>query len=112
MGSFNITDPSTGSTTCPAALNSQIYYRLPVGGSPVGLGNWCNVSHFTSIDLYSQYTFTKHLTVHAAVLNLFDESPPLDIQTYGAPNFAAYNPAMHQAGAVGRFSNIGATYTF
>jgi iron complex outermembrane receptor protein len=50
--------------------------------------------------------------VHGAVLNLFGESPPLDIQTYGVANGAAYNPAMHQAGAVGRFFNIGATYSF
>ena len=111
VGSFSITDPSNGTTTCASALNG-IYYRFPIGGTPVGLGNWCNVSHFTSIDLYSEYAFTKHLTVHGSVLNLFGEPPPLDIQTYGASNAAAYNPAMHQAGAVGRFFNIGCTYTF
>ena len=111
VGPYSIIDPTNGSTTCAAALNS-INYRFPVGSSPIGLGNWCNVSHFTSVDLYGQYTVTRHLTVHGAVLNLFGESPPLDLQTYGAPNFAAYNPAMHQAGAVGRFFNIGCTYTF
>lgn len=109
VGSFNITDPSSGTTTCAAALNSGGYH-FPVGSSPVGLGNWCNVSHFTSVDLYAQYALTKRFTVHGAVLNLFGEPPPLDIQTYGGA--AAYNPAMHQAGAVGRFLNIGGTYTF
>jgi iron complex outermembrane receptor protein len=111
VGPYSIIDPTNGTTTCAAALNS-INYRFPVTSAPIGLGNWCNVSHFTSVDLYGQYTFTSHLTVHGAVLNLFGESPPLDLQTYGAPNFAAYNPAMHQAGAVGRFFNIGCTYTF
>ena len=111
VGSFNITDPSNGTTTCATALNG-IYYRFPIGSSPIGLGNWCNVSHFTSVDLYGQYAFAKHLTVHGAVLNLLGEPPPLDIQTTGAQNAAAYNPAMHQAGAVGRFFNIGCTYTF
>jgi iron complex outermembrane receptor protein len=111
VGSYSIIDPSNGTTTCATALNG-IYYRFPIGGSPVGLGNWCTVSHFTSVDLYGEYAFTKHLTVHGAVLNLFGEPPPLDIQTYGASNAAAYNPAMHQAGAVGRFFNVGCTYTF
>lgn len=111
VGPFNITDPSSGTTTCATALNSG-NYRFPVGGSPVGLGNWCNVGHFTNFDLYGQYALTKRFTVHGAVLNLFGEPPPLDIQTYGVANGAAYNPAMHQAGAVGRFFNIGGTYTF
>jgi iron complex outermembrane receptor protein len=111
VGSFNITDPSNGTTTCPLALKT-LSFRFPLGSSPVGLGNWCNVSHFTSVDLYGQYALTKRFTVHGAVLNLFGESPPLDIQTYGVANGAAYNPAMHQAGAVGRFFNIGATYSF
>ena len=108
VGSMNITDPSSGTTTCAAALKTLSGF--PIGSSPVGLGNWCNVSHFISVDLYGQYALTKHFTVHGAVLNLFGEPPPLDIQTYGGG--AVYNPAMHQAGAVGRFFNIGGTYTF
>jgi len=111
VGSFNITDPSNGTTTCAAALNSS-YYRFPVGVSPVGLGSWCNVAHFTSFDLYGQYAFTRQFSAHAAVLNLLGTPPPLDLQTYGSASSAAYNPSMHQAGAVGRFFNIGGTYIF
>lgn len=55
-----------------------------------------------------RYSFS----VHGSVLNLLGTDPPLDMTTYGAPANLAYNPAMHQAGAVGRFFNVGATYTF
>jgi iron complex outermembrane receptor protein len=36
----------------------------------------------------------------------------VDLTTYGAAANLSYNPAMHQAGAVGRFFNLGATYTW
>jgi iron complex outermembrane recepter protein len=109
VGSFSILDPSIGISTCDIALNSN-FNRFP--GSPTGLGNWCNVDHFSDFDLYARYAFGDHFELHASILNLFDTAPPLDIQTYGAANAAAYNPAMHQAGAVGRFFNLGVTYTF
>ncbi|TLY61629.1 MAG: hypothetical protein E6K48_06765 [Gammaproteobacteria bacterium] len=109
VGSFNITDPSIGINSCLDGLNSN-FNRF--AATPVSLGNWCNVEHFTTLDLYAQYALTKNLTFHGSVLNLLGKEPPLDVQTYGAPNAAAYNPAMHQAGAVGRFFNIGGTYTF
>jgi iron complex outermembrane recepter protein len=35
--------------------------------------------------------------------------PPLDTITYGGIN---YNPSLHQAGAIGRFFQIGARYRF
>jgi iron complex outermembrane receptor protein len=109
VGSFNVTDPSLGINTCADGLNSN-YSRF--AGVPVGLGNWCNVEHFTTLDLYGRYPVTQSLTLHGSVLNLLGKEPPLDVQTYGAANAAAYNPAMHQAGAVGRYFNIGGTYTF
>ena len=51
--------------------------------------------------------------MHGSILNVFGTQPPVDLQTYGAAfGNALYNPAMAQAGAVGRFFNVGATYTF
>ena len=47
-----------------------------------------------------------------SVLNLFDKPPPLDLQTYGGGGGAPFDGAFHDAGAVGRFCGIGATYTF
>jgi iron complex outermembrane receptor protein len=46
------------------------------------------------------------------VLNLFDKPPPLDLQTYDGDGGASFDGAFHDAGAVGRFYSIGATYTF
>src|SRR5256886_14240727 len=79
---------------------------------PASLLGYCNVKAFTDVDLYAQYAFSKHLSVHAAILNVFDSQPPVDLETYGASGNDPYNPAMHQAGAIGRFYNLGASYTF
>jgi iron complex outermembrane receptor protein len=70
------------------------------------------VHSFTDIDLYAQYALTKNFSVHGSVLNLLGTDPPLDLTTYGETANLPYNPAMHQSGAVGRFFNVGATYTF
>jgi iron complex outermembrane recepter protein len=59
-----------------------------------------------------QADFSKNLSVHGSILNVFGQPPPIDLATYGASGNDPYNPAMAQAGAVGRFFNIGATYTF
>jgi len=51
--------------------------------------------------------------VHASILNLFNRDPPLDLQTYGGGGELAYGTAFGgQAGAVGRFFTVGATYKF
>ena len=55
---------------------------------------------------------TKRWTVHGSILNVFNRDAPLDFQTYGSAASTFYNPALHQSGAVGRYFNIGATYTF
>jgi iron complex outermembrane receptor protein len=64
------------------------------------------------VDLFGEYRFSKQLSLHASILNLFDKEPPLDFQTYGSSASTFYNPALHQAGAVGRFFNVGLTYKF
>lgn len=48
--------------------------------------------------------------MHGSVLNVFDKPPPLDLQTYGSAG--NYSNAFHDAGAIGRFFSIGATYKF
>lgn len=71
------------------------------------LNSYCEVQSFTDIDLYAQCAFTKNFTVHGAILNVFGQQPPI-----GASGNDPYNRAMHQMGAVGRFFNVGGTYTF
>jgi iron complex outermembrane receptor protein len=73
---------------------------------------FCRVKSFTSVDLYGEYRLSKQLSLHASVLNLFNKEAPLDFQTYGGSPSTFYNPALHQAGAVGRFFNVGLNYKF
>jgi iron complex outermembrane receptor protein len=74
--------------------------------------SYCTVASFTDVDLYGKYAITEQVSVHASILNLFNSPPPLDLQTYGGGGGAAYDAAMHQAGAVGRFFTVGANYKF
>jgi iron complex outermembrane receptor protein len=112
ISSFSVTDPSSGQNTCTQALNSaftlEFGSRFPVGSSfPT---SFCTVGSFTDVDLYGKYAINDHLTLHGSMLNAFNKPPPLDMVTYGGGG--AYDAAMHQAGAVGRFLTVGATYKF
>ena len=120
VGSFNLTDPSIGINTCESAiegggLGGPQATRFPSGPFPAAAASllqYCDVKAFYDVDLYTQYAFNKNFSVHGSIMNLFNAAPPVDLQTYGASGNDPYNPAMAQAGAVGRFFNIGATYTF
>jgi iron complex outermembrane receptor protein len=116
-GSFSITDPSSGYTTCLSALQgrSPSAYGSAISSSvttlPSQWNSYCSVSHFTDVNLYASYAATDHLSLHGSITNLFDSPPPVDLQTYGGGAELAYS-TLDQDGAVGRFFMIGATYKF
>ncbi|HTD12225.1 MAG TPA: TonB-dependent receptor [Steroidobacteraceae bacterium] len=117
VGRFNVTDPTNFEPDCRTAFGAGGVFggRFDTAGALVTqnlLDKYCEVHSFTDVDLYAQYAFTKSFSVHASVLNLLATDPPVDMTTYGAAANIPYNPAMHQAGAVGRFFNVGGTYTF
>jgi len=115
VGRFNLTDPTAGYTNCAIGITAGgLGGRFAFNPTtvPPGLSKYCEVASFTDIDLYAAYAFTKNFSMHASALNVFGTQPPVDLNTYGASGNDPYNPAMHQAGAVGRFFNLGATYTF
>jgi iron complex outermembrane receptor protein len=108
VGAFSVTDTSVGQDTCDEA----VYAGAPADflyGTPIP-SLFCTVKSFTDVDLYGQYRLNGHVTLHASILNLLDTPPPVDIVTYGGG--ASYDPAFHQAGAVGRFFTAGVTATF
>lgn len=106
IGPFNLTDPSIGIETCgDSILNSGKWVNAYAGPA-----SFCSVNRFVDLDLYAEYTVNRHLHVHGGVLNVFDKPPPLDMQTYGSAG--NYSNAFHDAGAIGRFFNVGAAYTF
>jgi iron complex outermembrane receptor protein len=114
VGRFNLTDPTAGIPDCATAIafGGLSPPRFPNGAPQSVLNSYCYVKAFTDVDLYSAYSITERLQVHLSILNVFNAAPPVDFQTYGASGDAAYNPAMHQAGAVGRFFSVGAAYKF
>lgn len=93
VSGVNNSDPTVGAPFC-GTLNS--WYQ-------------CNIAGFTDVDLEARYDLTKQLTLTAHIFNLTDKQPPFDPQTYGGHN---YNPAFAQAGAIGRFFQVGASYKF
>jgi iron complex outermembrane receptor protein len=114
IASFSVTDPSSGITDCATAIYASFNSRFPAGSSFPG--SYCRVGSFTTVDLFARYNITDKLGVHASILNVANTQPPLDVQTYGGTGgngyAAAYDPSLHQAGAVGRFFTVGASYQF
>jgi iron complex outermembrane receptor protein len=106
IGSFNLTDASQGLTTCDAG--ASVGGEFPNGGVPA---QFCTVKAFLDTDVSFKYVFDKHWTVHGAITNLFNQAPPVDLDTYGGTQIP-YNPSMHMEGAIGRFVNVGASYKF
>ena len=105
-GSFSIVDASAGVPDCASA---EDYIGAFSGAGP---SQFCRVGSFTDVDLSVHYQVTDHFSVHGAIINLTDASPPVDVATYGGGGRLAYDPGFSQAGAIGRFFNVGFTYGF
>lgn len=115
-GSYSVTDPQQGWNDCAAGINNV---TLDFINDPPS--QYCKVGSFTTWNLVGQYKLNKSLTIRGTVQNLFDRKPPVDVATYGATgsnasslgaNGIAYNPSLHQAGAIGRFFSVGVDYEF
>lgn len=116
ISSFDLTDPSGSNAgvpvlTCADGVSQGGYYASWIPSGMPTDSSVCKVHSFTTLNLTGAYKIGKNWTVRAAIDNAFDRQPPLDLNTYGGGNLP-YNPSMHQAGAVGRFFSLGATYTF
>lgn len=111
IGRYGVTDPSGTDNfhDCQSSLTSSTYDFANVA-NPVPT-KYCEVKGFLDTDLHASYKLDKHWTIQGSVTNLFNAAPPLDYQTYGG-GFYPYNPALHQAGAIGRIINVGASYRF
>jgi iron complex outermembrane receptor protein len=114
IGSFSALDPSSGQGTCALALGARFPAQYGGGSfvTPPFSNSLCGVASFTDVDFYGRYNFTDKFSVHASILNAFNRPPPLDAVTYGGGGGAAYDAALEQAGAVGRFFVVGAAYKF
>jgi iron complex outermembrane recepter protein len=104
VGHYSLTDPSVGVDTCAEAVSESLNAAKFLNG--VYPSQFCTVPHFTYVNLYASYNFTKNFQLYGAVVNLFNTPPPVDVETYGG-GLLAYNPSMAEAGAVGTFFNVG-----
>lgn len=69
----------------------------------------CRIASFTTIDFFAHYDWSDHLGVNFELANAFDRIAPLNTVSYGGVN---YNPSLDQAGAVGRYAQLGVRYKF
>ena len=68
----------------------------------------CYTKAFYDFDLFGHYDIWKGLQVNLHILNVFNQQAPYDYQAaYGQSN---YNNAFEQAGAIGRFFEVGFKY--
>jgi iron complex outermembrane receptor protein len=112
--SFDLTDPSYpggGPTTCGQGLANGGFLPGAADPVPASESQFCNVKSFLETDLSVKYKLDKQWTLHASVTNLFNQPPPVDLQSYGG-GALPFNPSMHMAGAIGRFIDVGAVYKF
>ncbi len=78
----------------------------PDGSVPYGD---CKTPDFYTLDLYGRYSISDNMTLSAAITNATNKHAPFNPYTYGAVN---YNPSFTQAGAVGRYFQLGLRYNF
>ena len=69
----------------------------------------CYVAGFGYANVYGQYQVNQQLQVSANITNVTNRLPPLDTVTYGGQN---YDASYDQAGAIGRFMELGFRYRF
>jgi iron complex outermembrane receptor protein len=115
VGSFSQLDPTVGHNDCYSAIKSNAgrAYFFNTSPSNPPPERFCHVASFLSTDLTLSYKINNNWTLNGTILNVFNRAPPIDVGTYGnASTLTAYNPAFHQAGAVGRFFSVGAKYRF
>ena len=106
VSGYSLTDPSGGVYTC--AQGGAYNGWFPANNIP---GTYCQVNAFGEMDLSAKYELMSNWVLTASITNLFNNQPPVDFNTYGA-GALPYNPAMAQAGAVGRMVSAGMTYRF
>ena len=110
---YSVVDPSQGQTTCDEALTGgyEPYFKY----TNANVSSYCRVKAFTEFDLYANYKVTKMLSIHASILNLFNQNAPIDYATYGGGQNSSdipYQPSFAQYGAIGRYFTVGAQYRF
>jgi iron complex outermembrane receptor protein len=97
-------------------LGAIYSYHSPLKGVDEAVGSQClqlndpghcYVASFGYASLYGSYQWSQRLELTANIDNVTNRLPPLDAVTYGGQN---YNASLDQAGAVGRYMQVGFRY--
>jgi iron complex outermembrane receptor protein len=101
----------------PLTASINVYYVSGMAESGIDYGlvpciystAYCHIASFTYADLTGSYKINDHLQATFAMENIMDRLPPINPANYAGTN---YNPTYNQAGIVGRYFRIGASYKF
>mgnify|MGYP001024153589 FL=1 len=75
-----------------------------------GDGGTLSVASYSQFNLMARYTGFKHWTIYGGITNLFDRSPPFDVEWQAQPDITGYDQSLYTD--MGRTFQIGATYRF
>jgi iron complex outermembrane receptor protein len=75
-----------------------------------GDGGTLSVASYSQFNLLATYTGFKHWTIYGGITNLFDRSPPFDVEWQSYPDITGYDQSLYTD--MGRTFQIGATYRF
>ena len=112
-----IADGGDGTFSTTGGEGTSWFVKNGVDGAPAcGVYNpngtpfhGCQSGSFMTVDLFGKWHLGEHAEMTASINNLLNKAALFNPYTYGGFN---YNPAWTQSGAIGRFSTIGARYTF
>ena len=113
ISSFDVTDASYAMPDCASALSLIFPNGLPRTGSPL-----CKVGAFSTLNLSGRYQVSRRLAIQGSISNVLDRKAPIDAFASSSAGGgvgsggAHYDPALHQDGAVGRYLNVGLSYSF
>jgi iron complex outermembrane receptor protein len=101
-----------GATSVTGRFNYRSRIRNTDGAAPQTFGDLPvpeYTASFTTFDLFGSYKIDKNWQVSGSVTNLFNRLAPLDLVAYANQNF---NGTYDMAGAIGRYYNVAARYTW
>ena len=117
VGSYDMTDPSQGVTTCEDGENLSNGQRWTDVTPPT---QYCKSGSFWYASLNVQYRVNKQLMIQVSGTNIFNQKPPVDMSSYAGTGLnltsnqtgAPYNPSLHGPGVIGPTYTVGLTYNF
>jgi iron complex outermembrane receptor protein len=75
-----------------------------------GDGGTLSVASYSQFNLMATYRGFKNWTIYGGINNIFDRTPPFDVEWQATPDITGYDQSLYTN--IGRFFQVGATYRF